>query len=289
MSVQGRALGGAIGLVLVIALLVLGLESSAAPSGAAPPPTNAGLATQLPTSVRPPTHVTPSPTHAASKTTAAPQGATYLSTGWGIDISWPQCDVVGALRVTPGFVVVGLTDGRPFTANPCAPAEAAYAHSRTGYSAYLNIDAPRVGSAAGYGRRVALDGLARLAAAKLTAPTIWLDVETLNHWADPVTNVTVINAALRTIQAAGLTAGIYSSRPMWQQITGGASVNVPVWLAMSITDPRQLGPGCRQGFGGRPAVMAQYVATDGQHLVDVDVLCARSLPRSVQMFSPGRR
>ena len=284
MNIPGRALGSAIALVLAISTIVVVIQSSTTPSGAAPPPSHAPVVAQTPTIVRPPIRATASPTH-LTRSPAAPVPASYLSAGWGVDISWPQCDVVRSLKVAPGFVVVGLTGGRPFTANPCMDREAAYARTRTGYSAYLNIDAPRVGSASDYGRRLARDALARLAAAKLTAPTIWLDVETLNHWADPATNVAVINAALQTIQKAGLSAGIYSSGPMWQQITGGAQVNVPVWLAMSITDPRQLGAGCRQGFGGRPAVMAQYVATDGQHLVDVDVLCSRSLPRSVRMFA----
>jgi hypothetical protein len=283
-----RALGSAIGVVLVLAAIVLGLQASATPSGAAPPPAGAGMS--VPTPVHSPATAPPARVSARAKPAApsTPAAASYLSTSWGIDISWPQCGPVGMPKVSAGFVIVGLTGGRPFTANQCMSRQAAFAHSKTGYSAYLNIDAPRFGSAADYGRRVALDGLARLAQAKLKAPTIWLDVETLNHWdPNPATNVAVINGALRTIQAAGMSAGIYSSGPMWNQITGGAAATVPVWLAMSISDYRQLGPGCREGFGGRAAVMAQYVANDGHQNVDVDVLCSRALPGSVEMFAPG--
>ena len=294
MTNPGRALGGALAVVLVLAAGVLGLQAAATPSGAAPPPAGSALAAPAlaaPATVRSPATL-PVATMSASPRPSArtrPVATTYLSTAWGIDVSWPQCGAAGMPKVSAGFVIVGLTGGRPFTGNPCLAREAAFAHSRTGLSAYLNIDAPRAGSASAYGRRVALDGLARLTQAKLAAPTIWLDVETLNHWADPATNVAVINAALRTIQAAGMSAGIYSSGPMWDQITGGASVTVPVWLAMSVTDYRQLGRGCREGFGGRAAVMAQYVATDGHQDVDVDVLCARGLPGSVEMFAPGAR
>jgi hypothetical protein len=286
----GRALGSAIAVVLVLAAVVLGLQASATPSGAAAPPP-AGSSLAAPAAVRPPASAQPAPVAPSPRLPArtGPAAARYLSAAWGIDVSWPQCGAAGMPKVSAGFVIVGLTGGRPFTGNPCLAREATFAHGRTGYSAYLNIDAPRTGSASDYGRRVALDGLARVAQAKLRAPTIWLDVEILNHWADPATNVTVINAALRTLHAAGMSAGIYSSGPMWNQITGGASVTVPVWLAMSVTDYSQLGAGCREGFGGRAAVMAQYVATDGHQNVDVDVLCSRGLPKSVEMFAPGAR
>ena len=64
---------------------------------------------------------------------------------------------------------------------------------------------------------------------------LWLDVEVLNHWSTSgAVNVAVINGALRALQQRGVTAGIYSSRPMWQQITGGAQLNVPVWLATAV-------------------------------------------------------
>ena len=85
-----------------------------------------------------------------------------------------------------------------------------------------------------------------------------------------------------------VTAGIYSSGPMWQQITGGAQLGVPVWLATSVTDYRQLPQWCDSGLGGRPAEMTQYVAWDGHQLVDVDVLCQKAIPRVVGEFAAGR-
>jgi GH25 family lysozyme M1 (1,4-beta-N-acetylmuramidase) len=117
---------------------------------------------------------------------------------------------------------------------------------------------------------------------------LWLDVEVLNHWSSSgAANVAVINAALRTLQQHHVTAGIYSSVPMWQQITGGARIDVPVWLATTVTDYRQLPSYCDSGLGGRPAEMAQYVAWDGRQLVDVDVLCAHAIPAVVSEFAPG--
>jgi len=213
--------------------------------------------------------------------------ASRLATFWGIDVSWPQCDPGALPALTTGFVVVGVNDGRPFTDNPCAREQVAYATAHTGYAAYLNIDAPRFGDAASYGRKIALDGLARSTADGIRAPTIWLDVETLNHWADPATNVAVINGALHALQQHGVTAGIYTAVPMWQQITGGATINVPVWLATTVTDYRDVDPLCAVGVGGHPAALAQYVATTGNQLIDVDVLCSATRSQSVPMFAAG--
>jgi GH25 family lysozyme M1 (1,4-beta-N-acetylmuramidase) len=117
---------------------------------------------------------------------------------------------------------------------------------------------------------------------------LWLDVEVLNHWStSAVVNVAVINGALRALQQRGVTTGIYSSTAMWQQITGGAQLDVPVWLATSVTDYRQLPQFCDAGLGGHPADMAQYVAYDGRQLVDVDVLCPKAIPAVVSEFAVG--
>ncbi|HET7530984.1 MAG TPA: hypothetical protein VFJ98_08510 [Mycobacteriales bacterium] len=213
--------------------------------------------------------------------------ATRLSTFWGVDVSWPQCDG-GIPSLQAGFAVVGVNGGRPFTDNPCLAEQVAYGKQRSGYAAYLNLDAPRGEDARGYGRRAALDGLARAHRAGLRPTTIWLDVEVLNHWStDTATNVAVINGATAALQRRGLTVGIYSSVPMWQQITGNAQVTLPVWLATSVIDYRDVQPLCRAGLGGRPAEMAQYVAAADGKLIDVDVLCNNAIPDVVRMFTAG--
>ena len=118
---------------------------------------------------------------------------------------------------------------------------------------------------------------------------LWLDVEVLNHWSTSgAVNVAVINGALRALSQHGVTAGIYSSGPMWQQITGGARLSVPVWLATAVTDYRQLPSFCDQGLGGKAADMTQYVAYDGRQLVDVDVLCQKAIPAVVSEFAAGK-
>src|SRR5437764_2242443 len=208
-----RLLGAAIVAVLVVAVAIVVVQEPRVPSSASPPkPTPA--TNSLPVAMAPPT---PQPSSAA-KSPAAAAGAVklanHLSAGWGIDISWPQCGPLGMPAVQPGFVIVGINGGKPFTDNTCLAREVTYARTRTGVSAYLNIDAPRSGDAAAYGRRVALDGLARAQRAHLALPVLWLDVEVLNHWSSSAAaNVTVINGALRALQERGVKAGIYSSVP----------------------------------------------------------------------------
>ena len=271
-----------VGIVLVIAHANSSSGAALPPQPAYTPADPAASAGALPTLPATPAS-RPAPT-APSNSNAA----TRLATFWGIDVSWPQCDPGALPNITTGFVTVGVNDGKPFTANPCLPAQAAYAKTHSGYSAYLNIDAPRGGNPASYGARVARDGLARVRSVGLGSPVIWLDVETLNHWSSDLTaNVAVINGALHALQRQHVTAGIYSSADMWQRITGGATVQVPVWLATSVTDYRTVDPLCQAGLGGEAAVLAQYVATTGTQLIDVDVLCTATRSQSVGMFAAG--
>lgn len=282
-----RLLAAAILTVLLIAIATVLVQEPRVPSSAAPPkPTPA--TNSLPVAMAPPTAARSS----APKSPAAPVNAVrtaeQLSAGWGIDVSWPQCGPLGMPAVQPGFVVVGINGGKPFTDNACLAREVAYARTRTGVAAYLNIDAPRSGDPTAYGRKVALDGLARVQRSHLALPVLWLDVEVLNHWSSSAAaNIAVINGALSTLAARGVKAGIYSSVDMWAQIAGGAKLNVPVWLATSVTDYRQLPQWCDTGLGGRAADMTQYVAWDGHQLVDVDVLCQHAIPAVVGEFAAG--
>ncbi|HET6818694.1 MAG TPA: hypothetical protein VFH66_15810 [Mycobacteriales bacterium] len=278
----------------IVAALAVGagvLVANAPGSEAAPPGTQLtqpGASTvQAPFNepAAPPTaapQVAPRDAHTSSGTQA-----TRLATFWGVDVSWPQCDGIPSLPA--GFATVGVNGGRPFTDNPCLAEQVAYAKQRSGYAAYLNLDAPRGEDATSYGARAAIDGLARARHAGLAVQTIWLDVEVLNHWSnDAATNVAVINGAAHALQARGLTVGVYSSVPMWQQITGGARLTMPVWLATSVIDYRDVQPLCKAGLGGRPAEMAQYVASAQGKLIDVDVLCNNAIPDVVGMFTAGR-
>ena len=282
-----RLLAASIIAVLVVAVAIVVVQEPRVPSQASPPKPASASGT-LPAAMAPPAARPSSPPKSPAPGVSAVKTATHLSAGWGVDISWPQCGPLGMPAVQPGFVIVGINGGRPFTDNVCLSREVAYAKTRTGVAAYLNLDAPRSGDASAYGQKVALDGLARAQRAGLQVPVLWLDVEVLNHWSTSgAVNVAVINGALRALEQRGVIAGIYSSGPMWQQITGGARLNVPVWLATSVTDYRQLPSYCDAGLGGKPADMTQYVAYDGRQLVDVDVLCQQAIPAVVGEFGAG--
>ena len=239
------------------------------------------------TDPKPPRTATPAPSSAprlppaarpALKTIPAPPRPVVtfpssLAAGWGIDVSWPQCGQP-LPAVATGFAVVGVNGGRPLTGNPCLPDQLQALRGHLPVAFYLNLAAPPSGDPAAYGARIADDGLARIARAGAHVPVVWLDVEVLNEWRDRSTNLAVINAALRRLQARGVVGGVYSSTPMWQQITGGAPLRVPVWLAITGSEVPSLRHSCAVGLGGGKATMVQYVAiTPAGKLVDADVLC----------------
>lgn len=213
--------------------------------------------------------------------------ALQLSTFWGIDVSWPQCGATMP-QLPAAFVMVGVNGGRPFTDNPCAAQELAFAKRHSGYAAYVNLDAPHSGDPTSYGRRATTDALRRARAAQIDVEVLWLDIEVLNHWSrDLAVNVAVINGAITALRRHGIAAGLYSSGAMWQQITGGARVDMPVWLATAATDYRDARRECRVGLGAHPALMVQYVAGVSGWAIDVDVLCSAALGISDRMFHAG--
>jgi hypothetical protein len=276
-------------MVLLVAVATILAEVRSPRSAAQPPPGTGAVPRSIVTPSSPvPTTSPRRPAPRATPRATGPRAASSLSNFWGIDVSWPQCEAGGLDDIPAGFVVVGINGGRPFTANPCLAEQVSLATSRSGYTAYLNLDAPRFGDPAAWGRRVALDGLARVRAAGLRPRVVWLDVEILNHWSKNLAaNVRVIQAAGAALHARGVTAGVYSSQPMWRQITGDVDPGIPVWLATEVTDYRALSPWCATGLGGRPAVMAQYVATTGAQLIDVDVLCEQGRTDNVSLFTAG--
>src|SRR3954471_18346071 len=92
--------------VLLVVALVVGVVSFVLH----PPGSQAALPTTAPTAAPQPV----APPSAAAR----PGAATRLSTFWGVDVSWPQCEL-DLPAIGAGFVTVGVNGGRPFTANPC--------------------------------------------------------------------------------------------------------------------------------------------------------------------------
>jgi hypothetical protein len=195
---------------------------------------------------------------ASPVTVAAPAGALGPAapgtTAYGNDISWPQCPKGGGGYGLPGpmatatFVVLGLTDGGSFRANPCLARQVAsvrtshlwtgaYAVStyptsaeltRYGGSGPLLVRLGRVGAAeAGF-------NIATMARVGLRSPMVWVDVEprTKSPWSgSAVNNNAVIDGVIARYRAAGLRAGIYSYDKAWRSITGARVMpGEPTWV-----------------------------------------------------------
>ncbi len=191
----------------------------------------------------------------------------------GTDISWPQCG-----RAYPGpaaFSVLGVNDGRPYTANPCLVSEYRWAQSSGVVEFYMNTANPGVGvgDAYDYGFGAARDAYAYATSRVSAGPghLWWLDVETGNSWSsDHGANTAVIAGSIAFFRGRGVRVGVYSTRYQWGIITGGASIpSVPNWVpgAQSATQAPSF-CAAERSFSGGPVVMAQYTT-----VFDFDYLC----------------
>lgn len=229
---------------------------------------------------------------ASAVTSAAASTAAAVPGGLGYDISWPQCGHGLPVDETQ-VAIAGVTDGRPFTTNPCLASEAAWAAgARLPFDLYMNLNWPDAGTAHyalsgpggtcapadvscegfNYGYNAATAALAAAQAAGVSATTWWLDVETGDNWSSSTAgNTQVVVGAVAALRAHSLVAGIYSITHMWQQITNGyQDTSIPVWIpgpesidfAGYYCDPRF-------SFDGGPVWLVQYPRDS----LDGDLIC----------------
>jgi hypothetical protein len=246
--------------------------------------------------------------HPSRQSSAAPDPVRSPVPGHGSegsDISWPNCPpglgipsrrTLGKPLPLPGvarFVVIGLTNGPGFHANPCLADQVAYARSlHLSAAPYAVVTYPtgdelqRYGGAGPRpptGRRAQLwntgwaqatANVARMRLAGLVAPLVWVDVEPVRPptpWSgDLRANRAVLEGALAAYRRADLRIGVYSTAYLWRSIVGDARYGLPEW--------RPTGPKTRQAAldlctrgeiqGGEP-VLVQWVSGD----VDHDLLC----------------
>jgi len=191
----------------------------------------------------------------AASPTAMPTPSVF-----GNDISFPQCPT-GAEPSLPAFGIVGVTGGRPFSANPCLARQFAWALTSTSatqprVSLYMNTANPGPGvspywpptgttmprtcdgswsadCAFDYGWLFAQDAFSRAvgvtgAQLAVQAPW-WLDMEQSNSWAtETATNATTLQGAIAYLQAQKVASiGVYSTSTDWEVLIGMPTASGP--------------------------------------------------------------
>ncbi|GAB3261518.1 hypothetical protein [Nocardioides dilutus] len=210
----------------------------------------------------------------------------------GADISWPQCPPGMGIehKETSGqpmptaeaeYVVVGLTNGPGFHANPCLADQVAWVKQRgLLLAAYSVISWPdeaaqaEYGGLRGAGYAQAQFNVASMEAAGLDSPLVWLDVEQVpfNEWsADTAANAQVVVGAAQGYLDAGFRVGVYSTPYIWESLVGDLAFGVPEWRAAGQTSQAEALDRCGDDWsiqGGR-AVLGQWVQ-DGR---DKNITC----------------
>lgn len=246
----------------------------------------------------------------------APARAATIS---GYDISWPQCSVAqGGFGnpmppTTTGFVVIGLTAGRPFTHNPCLADQIAWATTNgVPHAAYTMSGFPtsaqlttygsqgpwssttRGGQLSNAGYAEATDIRQELSGAGWAPTHVWVDVEPLTSqpWATTAAaqreNRFVLEGLMRGLHDGGLTYGLYSNLNGWQTITGTWRLpGVPSWA----TSGPQTSNAAALAKCAAPSVSAGkvYLSQWWDSQFDYDLTCGSyafgALPRSASTLS----
>jgi hypothetical protein len=305
--------------LVAAAALLTGCSSDGGAGDAAPGPTLSAT----PSSPRPTAVVTPTADPetarlqalaqlaeekaAAMPSVAPPPAATTPAADEpvrGGDIGWPQCPkglgiperpTLGLPMPLPeaAYVVVGLTNGPGFTANPCLADQVAWIRERHLLaSAYAVASWPddaavaehggrgpydagtRLGTLANTGYQQALANVATMRAAGLASPIVWVDVEHVPdfEWStDLEANGAVVQGATRGYADAGYDVGVYSTPYLWREVVGDLALGLPEWRAAGQTSQDEALARCGDDWQiqGGDAVLGQWV--EGQR--DHDVTC----------------
>jgi hypothetical protein len=292
-------------LLLLVVLLTTGCEAPLKPeskqagASSTPMPKATSLPTPTPAQATPtkaPT--TPSPTLTVPKLPRPKDLGPVL----GGDISWPQCpkglgipekrsEGLPLPDSSARFVVIGLTNGPGFVANPCLESQVAWAKSQhLLVAAYSVISGPTRFSPSGVsgeelGRRQAQYNIASLRRAGLQTPIVWLDVESVPHFdwsSDTRANAAVVRGAAKGYTDAGYTVGTYSTPYLWKGVVGDLALHVPEWRAAGQTSREEALRRCRGDWviQGGQGVLGQWVE-DGR---DKNVTCPGAAAQLVRFF-----
>lgn len=305
--------------VVAVASLVAGCSSSDAPSAA-----SSGSAAPRPTSVVQPTQ-DPASARLAALARLAEQAAAELPRArvapslsgevTGGDVSWPQCPkglgiperrTLGLPMPTAAaeYVVLGLTNGPGFTANPCLGDQVRWVRERRlmaaayAVASYPSDDAvtehaaagpydgsTRLGALANTGYQQALANVVTMRHAGLASPVVWVDVEPVPdfEWSsDREANAAVVEGVVRGYRDAGYRVGVYSTPALWAGVVGGLALGLPEWRAAGQTSRAEARERCGADWSiqGGDAVLAQWV--EGNR--DLDLTCPGTSARMGRWF-----
>jgi hypothetical protein len=204
----------------------------------------------------------------------------------GIDVSWPNCD----MQIPPDatFGIVGVTQGTPYSTNPCLAEQGAqfpeslslYANSGwNDHSPHLDPSNPKACAPAdagclayNYGYDAGLAAYDAANAAGVSSGTWWLDVEADNTWNDDaIQNRRSLQGEYDALTTRGATTiGVYSTNSAWQSITGDWQNGWPNWIGSDDPSSAQGGRACTgHQFNGGPTLVVQSDANG----IDRDVAC----------------
>jgi hypothetical protein len=210
----------------------------------------------------------------------------------GRDIGWPQCPRnvgfrgrygLGQPMPDPGvrFVIVGLTNGRAFTPNPCLARHVrwvrthhvhASAYAFAAYPSRADVRRHRtqgpydgrrfVGALMNAGYAGARYNVRTMQRHGFVTPHVWLDVEPSSSrpWSGRRDwNGAVVKGWVRAYRDAGYTVGIYSTTLLWRGIVGRLRLGLPEWRT---SGPVSSGAALRkchdESIQGGRAVIAQW-------------------------------
>ena len=179
------------------------------------------------------------------------------------------------------FVIVGLTNGRSFTPNPCLAVHLRWVRTHHVYaSAYAFATYPTRGQLRRYRHLGPYDGRRFLGALRnaghaaasynvrlmrqhgFTTPHIWLDVEPSSSrpWSRRhLWNAAVVTGWVRAYREAGYSVGFYSTTNLWHEIVGRLRFHLPEWRTAGPVSPRgALGRCGDSTFQGGTAVVTQW-------------------------------
>ncbi len=217
--------------------------------------------------------------------------APYPEGSMGFAISYPQCPQSYPTS-TYEYAILGVTDGRSFTHNPCLKDEISWAQDAPYHpSFYINLSFPidiyptltksfdcGVGDqkciAYHFGYATAQDAYNYALSQGLADVPWWLDMQTISTWsADKSVNAQVVQGAADFYKSKRLPVGLSTTPYQWDQIAGDYITDLPTWVPGRV-DKQTATQYCLngKGYSGGQVQQVAYVESN----FEVVYACAKS-------------